>query len=255
MAQLNVFCNERGGIKDDFIVTELGNHFHVVSNAACAEKILNHFNKHKSKFDVELKPLDNALIALQGRQSKQIIQTNLKFMEARHMQVAGVDCLVTRCGYTGEDGYEISIPKNAETVMQYLSKEAVLGGLGSRDSLRIEAGLNLYGNEMNEDTSPLECGMGWTIDKERDNYLGSGQFTQRFKKIGLIVDGPPVRHSPLFDLNRNQVGNITSGVFSPILKKSVALAQTNSDEKEFYVEGRKEQRARRVKLPFVQTQK
>lgn len=184
---LTLFTNSNGGIIDDLIVTKtLENHLYVVSNAGCRDKDLKNmrFAERKMKArgkDVTLVTKDNSsLIAVQGPAMQRVLQplvpkVNLRelyFMNSVEATVAGVEgCRITRCGYTGEDGVEISMPseKAVEITEQLLASEVdqvLLAGLGARDSLRLEAGLCLYGSDMDEDTTPVEAGLAWLLGKE-----------------------------------------------------------------------------------------
>ncbi|EXX59023.1 glycine decarboxylase subunit T [Rhizophagus irregularis DAOM 197198w] len=176
---LSVFTNENGGIIDDTVICKHNDHIHIVSNAACADKDTTHIRKEINKFqqrggDVNLKIIDDhALLALQGPKAASVLQelcdkdlSDFMFMTARHLNIKGFDCHVTRSGYTGEDGFEIGVPSPASVhlanlLLKYPSVQ--LAGLGARDSLRLEAGLCLYGHDLDETTTPVEAGLTWTI--------------------------------------------------------------------------------------------
>lgn len=247
---LTVFTNENGGIIDDLIVTKTSDgYLYVVSNAGCSEKDSAHMQSKLKEFkaaghDVDLEPLDNALIALQGPSMTKVLQngvsgdlTKLPFMTSALMTVYGVPgCRVTRCGYTGEDGVEISIPAaHAVQIAESLLKdsEVKLSGLGARDSLRLEAGLCLYGNDIDETSSPVEASLVWTIGKRRReaaDFPGASviirhikEKTQR-KRVGLISTGPPVRqHTAILNTEGRVIGEVTSGCPSPCLKQNIAM--------------------------------
>ena len=243
-----VLTNENGGIIDDIIVTRMETGFLVVVNAACKEKDFAHLKHHLSnRCDIEILQ-DRALFALQGPAAAQVMTQlckqapELSFMQACSAHIADMECFISRCGYTGEDGFEISINNiHAETLANQLLafSEVKAVGLGARDTLRLEAGLSLYGHELSDSISPVEAGLKWTFRKDASNYLGANiiqaqlQSGTRKRRVGLIVDGKaPVReNTELFDDQDQLVGLVTSGSFSPSLGKPIALALINSDHK------------------------
>jgi len=250
---LTVFTNESGGILDDLIVNKINdNHLYVVSNAGCAEQDLALMKDTETKYqkegkDVKLEVIDNALIAVQGPKMASVLQPgvdfdlqNLPFMTTMSAAVFGVEgCQVTRCGYTGEDGVEISIPKEgAESVVSSLlsaSEASVkLIGLGARDSLRLEAGLCLYGSDIDENTTPVEAALTWLVSKSRRpkaNFPGASIIIDQIKKkpsrrrVGFVSSGMPVRGgAKIFtEDGSEEIGEITSGVPSPSLNKNVSM--------------------------------
>jgi len=250
---LTVFTNEQGGIMDDLIVNNLSEgHLYVVSNAGCAHKDLPHMMNKEKEFqsagkDVKLTVIDNALIAVQGPQMMSALQpgvdvdmTALPFMTTIATSVFGVKgCQVTRCGYTGEDGVEISIPKpQAEDVVSSLLSSSAasvkLIGLGARDSLRLEAGLCLYGNDLDETTTPVEGNLTWLVSKSRRpkaDFPGAAIILDQIKakpirrRVGFVSKGVPVRGgSKIYSEDGSEViGDTTSGVPSPSLKVNVSM--------------------------------
>jgi len=241
---LTVFTNDQGGIIDDLIVTKVKDHLYVVSNAGCRHKDIPLMKSKLSELqaqglDVSLEFLDDrGLVALQGPTMMECLQplTNidlksLAFMNSRVGQVAGIECRVTRCGYTGEDGVEISVPeaKCVELVETLLgsSGSPALAGLGARDSLRLEAGLCLYGNDILETTSPIEAGLAWTLPKarrveERATFPGAQVILGHLKngvtrkRVGLLSKGPPARAgTKVLSESGELVGELTSGCPSP----------------------------------------
>ncbi|KAK7076012.1 hypothetical protein SK128_013623, partial [Halocaridina rubra] len=220
---LSLFTNERGGIIDDLICSKTSLGFlYVVSNAGCKEKDLLHMRERLAEFkskggDAELEIIDDhGLLAIQGPESAKTLQplleddlNQLYFMHTKEMKVAGIPCRVTRCGYTGEDGVEISVPnaKATELCETLLEAGVQLAGLGARDSLRLEAGLCLYGNDIDDTTTPIEAGLAWTIGKRRRqtaDFLGAEIILKQLKdkptrrRIGLTCTGPPPRaHCPV----------------------------------------------------------
>jgi len=292
-----------GGIVDDTIITRLGpESFYVVTNAACREKDLKYFEEQLSEFkneggeEVEWEILEGwGLVALQGPLSEDILSsvliepegTQLKelyFGQSQFIKVkllsgeASSPLLVSRGGYTGEDGFEISIPPTeavavTETLLQNATKERLqLAGLGARDSLRLEAGMCLYGHDLDDTTTPVEAALSWVIGKDRRTSGGFhgaeiilSQLTPKSKggsgverrRIGLIVEGAPAREgADIVDEKGEKIGNITSGCPSPTLGKNIAMGYikdgfhksgTNVD---VLVRGKK-RKAQVTKMPFV----
>nr|CAG8475202.1 2135_t:CDS:2 [Entrophospora candida]CAG8513795.1 9408_t:CDS:2 [Entrophospora candida] len=254
---LSVFTNEQGGIIDDTVICKKHDHIYIVSNAGCAQKDLAHIRNELGKFqnqggDASLEVInDHALLALQGPKSSNVLQNlteanlnDFKFMTARTLKINGVDCHVTRSGYTGEDGFEIAVPsteavKLANTLLE--NSFVQLAGLGSRDSLRLEAGLCLYGHDLDDTTSPVEAEGGFLGANHILNHIKNGVTRRR---VGLIVEGAPAR------------GKVTSGGPSPSLKKNIAMGYVKSgfhkSNTELQVKVRNQlQKARIVKMPFI----
>lgn len=282
---LSLFTNEAGGILDDLIVTNTSEgHLYVVSNAGCWDKDLALMQDKVKEFqnrgsDVGLEVVDNALLALQGPAAAQVLQAGvtddlrkLPFMTSAVMEVFGVaGCRVTRCGYTGEDGVEISVPAvGAVRLATALLKnpEVKLAGLAARDSLRLEAGLCLYGNDIDEHTTPVEGSLGWTLGKRRRtamDFPGAKIIVPQLKgkvqkrRVGLICEGAPVRaHSPILSTEGTVIGTVTSGCPSPSLKKNVAMGYVpfkySRPGTQLLVEVRRKQQMTVVsKMPFVPT--
>ncbi|XP_052284893.1 aminomethyltransferase, mitochondrial-like isoform X3 [Dreissena polymorpha] len=256
---LTVFTNQDGGIIDDLIVnmTQEG-YLYVVSNAGCADKDLNLLTTECEKFrsrdyDVNVEVIANGLIALQGLGMKQVLQpglqfdlTELPFMTNKLAMVYGVpDCRITRCGYTGEDGVEISVNiDHAEKLVYSLlnATKAVnvrMAGLGARDSLRLEAGLCLYGNDIDENTTPIEASLAWTIGKRRreaGGFPGASVILKQLKekpscrRVGFLSTGPPARGGTeiLDESGSKVIGKVTSGCPSPSLKQNVAMGYVDA---------------------------
>ncbi|XP_021518494.1 aminomethyltransferase, mitochondrial isoform X1 [Meriones unguiculatus] len=282
---LSLFTNEAGGILDDLIVTNTSEgHLYVVSNAGCRDKDLALMKDKVKEFqnrgsDVGLEVVDNALLALQGPTAVQVLQAGvtddlrkLPFMTSVVMEVFGVPgCRVTRCGYTGEDGVEISVPAGrAAHVATALLKnsEVKLAGLAARDSLRLEAGLCLYGHDIDEHTTPVEGSLSWTLGKRRRiamDFPGAKIIVPQLKgevqrrRVGLICEGAPMRaHSPILNTEGTVIGTVTSGCPSPSLKKNVAMGYVpfkySRTGTQLLVEVRRKQQMAVVsKMPFVPT--
>ncbi|MDF1589723.1 MAG: glycine cleavage system aminomethyltransferase GcvT [Gammaproteobacteria bacterium] len=265
-----VLTNENGGVIDDIIITRLASKFMLIVNAACKDKDYQHLNAFLPE-SCQLQPLtDYALFALQGPAAIDVMQhlskpaCQLSFMQALETQINGIDCIVSRCGYTGEDGFEISVANtDAQTLARLLlSFDSVMPiGLGARDTLRLEAGLSLYGHELNETLTLLDSGLAWLIH-HRTNYPGAEKIHDQLEhgadkqKIGLVIDGKiPVReNTPIIDINNNVVGVITSGSFSPSLQRPIALASidSNNSNDSFYAQVRNRTiTLHKAALPFI----
>ncbi|MGL4091221.1 glycine cleavage system aminomethyltransferase GcvT [Agrobacterium cavarae] len=249
------FTDENGCILDDLMITNLGDHLFVVVNASCKEADLAHMKAHLSD-SCEITLLDDrALIALQGPRAEAVLAelwagvSDMKFMDVREIPLHDVPCIVSRSGYSGEDGFEISVPADkaealAKALLEHPDCEAI--GLGARDSLRLEAGLCLYGNDIDTTTSPIEASLEWAIQKARraggdreggfpgaDRILGElGNGTSR-RRVGLKPEGKaPVRgHSKLFAdaEGKTEIGEVTSGGFGPTVEGPVAMGYVPTD--------------------------
>ena len=183
------FTNDDGGILDDLMVANFGSHLFLVVNAACKAEDEAHLRQNLSDA-CEIEPLDRALIALQGPKACSVLAKfcadipAMRFMDAGPHSVDGIDCFVSRSGYTGEDGFEISVPaEHAEPLAKLLlvNSDVVPIGLGARDSLRLEAGLCLYGHDIDTTTSPVEGALQWSIQKSRRS---GGAARRRFSGRG-----------------------------------------------------------------------
>jgi aminomethyltransferase len=243
------FTNADGGILDDLMVANFGKHLFLVVNAACKAEDEAHLRANLSD-DCVIEPLpDRALIALQGPKAEALMAKfcaeapAMRFMDSGPRRVAGFDCFVSRSGYTGEDGFEISVPAdNAEALATALlaSGEVLPIGLGARDSLRLEAGLCLYGHDIDTTTTPAEGALEWSIQKSRrnggaraggfagaDKILGQLENGAPRRRVGLRPEGrAPVREgAPLFasETSSEPIGAVTSGGFGPTLNAPVAM--------------------------------
>jgi aminomethyltransferase len=241
-----MFTNPEGGILDDLIVTNAGDHLFVVVNAGCKEQDIAHMRANLSCGIEELP--DRALLALQGPSAEAVLASHaaevadMKFMTARAVSIAGHDCFVTRSGYTGEDGYEISVPGEtaaafAEMLLAHPDVEPI--GLGARDSLRLEAGLCLYGHDIDETTTPVEANLTWAINKRRrveggfpgsDKILGQLADGALRRRVGIRLEGraPAREGTELVDDAGTAIGHITSGGFGPTLEGPVAMGYVDS---------------------------
>ncbi|MBB3351882.1 glycine cleavage system aminomethyltransferase GcvT [Rhizobium lentis] len=242
------FTDDTGGILDDLMITHVDDHLFVVVNAACKEADLAHLQTHiGDQCDITL--LNRALIALQGPRAVEVLAelwadvAAMKFMDVRHCRLHDVSCLVSRSGYSGEDGFEISVPadKAEDVAMRLLEHPDVQAiGLGARDSLRLEAGLCLYGNDIDTTTSPVEAALEWAMQKARrtggaraGGFPGSGRILSELengaarRRVGLKPEGKaPVRgHAKLYAdaEGKVEIGEVTSGGFGPSVEGPVAM--------------------------------
>lgn len=275
------FTNEEGGIMDDLMVANLGDHLFVVVNAACKEQDINHLEAHLPS-GVELEIIDDrALLALQGPKAVEVLKrfnadvADMLFMDVKKLDILGVECVVSRSGYTGEDGYEISVPNShAEELAQKLTAEEEVEwiGLGARDSLRLECGLCLYGHDLDTTTTPVEASLLWGIQKirriggEREGgFPGADIILKQIetkdvsrKRVGLVGQTKaPVREgAELFDAEDNKIGVVTSGTAGPNAGKPVSMAYVRADlaaiGTEVFADVRGKKLAMTVeKMPFV----
>ena len=269
LQRYSVLLNDRGGIEDDLMVTRLAGEVRLVVNASTKEKDLAVLRKVCPGLTFDL--LDAALIALQGPQAAAAFAdaASLPFMRAANVG----RYFVSRSGYTGEDGFEISVPRDeAEPfARRLLSHPAVKPvGLGARDTLRLEAGLHLYGQDMDENTTPLEASLGWAIARSRrpggkkeGGFLGAGTYLQQSRDgvkrrlVGLVGEEPvPIRHgAPLVGDDGAEIGIVTSGTVSPSTQKAIMLGYLSSalreDGRLFAVVRDARRPVRMTKLPFV----
>ncbi|KAL7280268.1 hypothetical protein ACG7TL_005181 [Trametes sanguinea] len=287
---LSVLLNERGGIIDDTVITKHAEDaFYVVTNAGRRERDLAWFRDRLDEWNVgelarergkvEHEVLEDwGLLALQGPEAAQYLQgltsfdlRELTFGRCAFVPIEGFNLHVARGGYTGEDGFEISIPPSQTVeVAQMLSKPPVqLTGLGARDSLRLEAGMCLYGQDLDEETTPIEAGLAWVIGKDRrenGTFIGADGVRKHLKegpprrRVGMIVEGAPARQgAKIFaPSSQDQLGVVTSGIPSPTLGKNIAMGYVangwHKKGTEVEVEVRsKMRRAVLTPMPFVPT--
>jgi aminomethyltransferase len=275
------FTNDSGGILDDLMVANFGSHLFLVVNAACKAEDEAHLRAHLSETCIIEQLADRALLALQGPKAESVLAKfcgdapAMRFMDAGPRRVDGVDCFVSRSGYTGEDGFEISVPADhAEALAAALldDSDVLPIGLGARDSLRLEAGLCLYGHDIDSTTTPIEAGLAWSIQRSRRDvgkrpggFLGADVILNQFAgvsrcRVGLRPEGrAPVREgAKLFadDMSPDAIGVVTSGGFGPSVNAPVAMgyvpATHPADGTRLFAEVRGQRLAVRVKdLPFV----
>ena len=238
-----LFTNEDGGILDDLMVTNAGDHLFLVVNAACTAQDIAHMT---ARLDGNLRVRelsDRALLALQGPAAAEVLARfapgcrDTVFLTAAELTIDGTPCFVTRCGYTGEDGFEISTPAgDAVRIARLLldQPEVKPAGLGARDSLRLEAGFCLYGHDIDASTTPVEAGLAWTIPRRRRSeggFPGVEVILRQLangverKRVGIRPGGraPARAHTEIQDPDGNKVGEITSGGFGPTVGGPIAM--------------------------------
>jgi len=274
----SLLTDETGGILDDLMVTNEDDHLFLVVNAARKHDDLAHLAQALGAQCAVEPMFSRALLALQGPEAAAVLSRHapdclgLGFMTGRSMLVAGFPCLVSRSGYTGEDGFEISVSaEDAETLARRLlaEPEVAPAGLGARDSLRLEAGLCLYGHDIDRTTTPVEAGLAWTIAKRR---RAEGGFPGADRILAQLRDGPARRRvgvrpegrviaregSEILDSQGRPLGRVTSGTFGPTADGPIAMGYVRTDgaapaagtEIQVLVRG-KARPARVAALPFV----
>src|SRR5438874_519675 len=243
------FTNEGGGLLDDLMVANFGDHLFLVVNAACKAEDEAHVRAHLSDTCVIDSLSQRSLIALQGPKAELALAklcadvSAMRFMDAGPRKVSGFDCFVSRSGYTGEDGFEISVPAaQAEALVTALldDPDVLPIGLGARDSLRLEAGLCLYGHDIDTTTTPVEGALEWSVQKSRRSgsaraggFPGADRILPQFEKgaarrrVGLRPKGrAPVREGAILFVDATSsepIGRVTSGGFGPSLNAPVAM--------------------------------
>jgi aminomethyltransferase len=249
------FTNEQGGIRDDLMVANRGDHLFVVVNAACKQGDIDHMKAHLSDTCEISEIQDRALIALQGPSAEAALSrlnsgaAGTRFMDVANLEISGTDCWVSRSGYTGEDGYEISVPADhavALTKALLDMDEVEPVGLGARDSLRLEAGLCLYGNDIDEATTPVEANLVWAIQKARrtggaraGGFPGSDRVLAELdngasrKRVGLLPEGrAPMRAGTEIFASEEAdtaIGVVTSGAFGPTIGAPMSMGYVAKD--------------------------
>lgn len=280
MQRYAFFSNSDGGILDDLMVANTGDHLYLVVNAACKEQDLAHLRTGLSRGN-EVEVLDRGLLAVQGPKAKDVMARlcpsacELTFMQHDRFNVNGMELWISRSGYTGEDGFEISVARDdAERLARWLISQDEVEpiGLGARDSLRLEAGLCLYGHDIDKTTTPSEAGLNWAIGKPRRQggereagFLGADIILHqiqakdhRRKRVGLLGEGrAPVREgAELFSEDDRRIGKVTSGGFGPTVGKPVAMGYLSIEDAEIGKIVYAEVRGKRLpmvisKMPFV----
>ena len=264
-------CYESGGTVDDVLVYRTPDEFLIVVNASNREKDVAHFREYTEDLDAEVvdESDDWALLALQGPRAVELLQpftetdlSSIKYYRYEVGEVDGAYAVLSRTGYTGEDGFELFVrPDDAPRVWRLLVEAgAVPVGLGARDTLRLEAGMCLYGNELDANTTPLEAGIGFAVNLEKEQEFVGQEALRREKEeglkkklVGFKVEGRGIaRHDYPVAVEGETVGTVTSGTLSPTLGEAIGLALVAPDvEDEFEVVIRNRPvAARTVPLPF-----
>ncbi|RNF34639.1 glycine cleavage system aminomethyltransferase GcvT [Paracoccus methylarcula] len=247
-----LFTNDRGGILDDLMFANRGDHYLLVVNAACAEQDIAHLRKLA---DVEIRPVtDRGLLALQGPEAASVLARlvpdtgDMRFMDSRVFDWQGTELWISRSGYTGEDGFEISVPNDRLTAFaeELLTHPEVAPiGLGARDSLRLEAGMPLYGHDMDQAVTPAEAALDWSIQKiRRKGGERAGGFPGAERILTELADGPSVTRRGLRPESRapireavtifagesggEPIAQVTSGGFGPSVGGPIAMAMIDS---------------------------
>jgi aminomethyltransferase len=249
-----LLTNEDGGVRDDLMIARLGEVFLVVANAACKDADESYLRQAVSPTCRIERLDDRALLALQGPAAEAALARlvpdvrSMRFMDVRAMEVMNVACTISRSGYTGEDGFEISLPaSHAETVARALlaNGDVAMIGLGARDSLRLEAGLCLYGSDLDATTTPVEAGLEWSIQKVRrsggsraGNFPGAEKILHQLansaprRRVGLRPEGrAPIRHGAQLFADQgaaDAIGVVTSGGFGPSVNAPIAMGYVTS---------------------------
>jgi aminomethyltransferase len=272
----SLLLDESGGVVDDLMATRRGDDFYVVVNGATKHGDIEEMERRLPRSIVVDHMKEQALLALQGPRAAEALEaivpgaSELAFMEGRAFSWGGRPLWISRSGYTGEDGFEISVPGNAveDLAQQLVSSELVKPiGLGARDSLRLEAGLPLYGHDLDRETTPVMAGLNFAINKRRraeGGFAGAYRILAEIdngppqKRVGFDVDGrQPVREGALIlDSEGTEVGRITSGGFSPSLQRPIAMGYVATGLAEVGTALKLEQRgklfdARVAAMPFV----
>lgn len=248
----NIMCYDSGTIVDDLIVYKYSNnHFLLVINAGNIEKDLAWINEKSKTFNVQLEHISDeiAQLAVQGPKAQEILQkitdfnlADIKFFYFEdEVKVAGVPCLVSRSGYTGEDGFELYMDKKSvvllwdEILSQGKEEGLIPCGLGARDTLRFEAGLPLYGNELSDEITPLEAGLGFFVKLKKDDFIGRDALIKQ-KEEGLkrkivafeMIDKGIPRHGYELYSEGEKIGFVTTGYMAPTVKKTIGLAMVDA---------------------------
>jgi aminomethyltransferase len=266
-AQYSVMCNVNGGIIDDFVVYRLEtDKFLVVFNAGNRQKDYNWMIKNAEGFDVEIEDVSDsvAMFAVQGPNAEKTLQkistanlSKIGRFKCQNSRLTDVEVVISRTGYTGEDGFEIFVrnassvkPENAVKLWDSIleagkSFQIEPCGLGARDTLRLEAGLCLYGNDIDESTTPLEARLNFVVKLQKENFIGKDVLVKQKKEgvkrrrvgIQMIERGVPRQGFEIYDTKNEKIGYITSGTFSPLLKYGIGMAyvQTSQAQKGNFV--------------------
>jgi aminomethyltransferase len=253
-AQYSVMCSEKGGIIDDFIIYHLDEKkFMMVSNASNREKDYEWLRRNAENFNVNLEEISDAvaMFAVQGPYAGKTLQeicnddlSKIERFKCASSSLAGVNVFLSRTGYTGEDGFEVFVwntsltkPDNALKLWNAILEagkafEIEPCGLGARDTLRLEAGMCLYGNDIDENTTPLEATLGFVVKLQKDNFIGKETLLKqrdegiKRKRVGIVTieQGIPRPDYEISSIQGEAIGRVTSGTFSPLLRYGIGMA-------------------------------
>ncbi len=289
-AQYSVMCNENGGIMDDFVMCRLEKEkFMMVSNATNREKDYNWLVKNAKGFDVKIEEIsDNvAMFAVQGPKAEKTLQkistedlSKIGRFKCGHARLADVEVFLSRTGYTGEDGFEVFVwnasltkPDNAVKLWDAILKAGEpFGiepcGLGTRDTLRLEAGMCLYGNDIDENTTPLQAALSFVVKLQKDNFIGKDALLKqknegiKRKRVGIrmMEQGIPRPSFEIYNNGGEKIGHLTSGTFSPLLNCGIGMGyvQTSHAQEENIVNVKirgKQAKAKIVSFPLYDPEK
>lgn len=273
-----LICNEQGGIRDDVLVYGYADGLGMVVNASNREKIIAWIASHQPTPSVAVHDTttQSCMIAVQGPRALEICRGlmpanlgELRYYFSKRTTYCGENSTVSRTGYTGEDGCEfiVSSRQGPQLWNELLQRGAKPCGLGARDTLRLEAAMPLYGHELNEETDPLQAGLGWAVKLDKGEFIGRESLLRRQKdsglppRVGLEIEGKRIaRENAIVLKNGQAIGRVTSGTFSPTLSKAIAMAYVDTEHAapgttcEVDVRG-KSAPARVVPMPFYKRQR
>ena len=237
-----LICNESGGILDDVLVYRWPYGYAMVVNASNREKILTWLQRHSSGKDVQIQDQTEStvMVAVQGPKAVGMVgelfgpdATVLKYYHARPTRYRTQNCVVSRTGYTGEDGFEVMVPNALGVTLweELIGKGAIPCGLGARDTLRLEAAMPLYGHELSESINPLQAGLGWAVKLDKGEFIGRAAIRTAAAdptkpvRVGLELDGKRAAREgcAIQSTDGRAVGTVTSGSYAPWLEKSIAM--------------------------------
>lgn len=246
-----LLCNEYGGILDDVLVYRWPYGFAMIANASNREKVLAWLQKHAAGKDVQIQDatFTTTLVAVQGPKSAELLAgvfaddvTKLKYYYATPTRYRNTGCIVSRTGYTGEDGFEVGLSNAMGQPFwdEMIAKGAVPCGLGARDTLRLEAAMPLYGHELNEQTDPVSAGLGWAVKLDKGEFIGREPIHEAADcdagknpvRVGLEVEGKRAAREgcPILTAAGEPAGTVTSGSYTPHLEKSIAMGYVWPDQ-------------------------
>ena len=273
-SKYSFLLNNNGGVIDDLIITRREKGFCIILNAACKENDIKQISQNLNEDHKFHLCTQTSLIALQGPKSAEILEnfikgvSDLKFMQGGNFEFEKEKIYVTRSGYTGEDGFEMSVLNTqAEILLKNLIDSKVKPiGLGARDTLRLEAGLCLYGHELNEEINPIEANLKWAIGKKRreeGGFNGWEKIKENLEKgspklrVGILPEGKIIARegTKIFSTDDEEIGDVTSGTFGPSINASVAMGYVNSSYSEIGTKIKLEVRGKKYEakvagLPF-----